>query len=168
MASDTPALREVGGTRRRYPPADDPGAWAEAIGALASDGALREARAEAGIRRAATFVGRAAGAVADAHRDAAARRLVVVDCHMVGQAAAGDAGNGRYAVTLLAAMAATAGDGDRMASLVATPEGARALERFGATLGVPQADVPRLARAAPRALADAAADVAVFTYVSPG
>ena len=94
--------------------------------------------------------------------------LVVVDCHMVGQAAAGDAGNGRYAATLLAAMAATAPHGDRVASLVATPEGARALKPFGATLGVPQADVPRLARAAPRALVDARADVAVFTYVSPG
>ena len=49
--------------------------------------------------------------------------LVVVDCHMVGQAAAGDAGNGRYAATLLAAMAATAPEGDRVASLVATPGG---------------------------------------------
>ena len=37
--------------------------------------------------------------------------LAAIDCHMVGQAAAGDAGNGRYATTLLAAMAATAGEG---------------------------------------------------------
>ena len=73
LASDTPALREVGGDAAAYLPADDPGAWAEAIGALASDGALREARAEAGLRRAATFSWRrAAEAVADAHRDAAA------------------------------------------------------------------------------------------------
>ena len=55
-----------------------------------------------------------------------------------------------------------------VASLVATPEGARALGRFGPTAGVPAADVPRLARAAPRALADLAAEAAVFTYVSPG
>jgi glycosyltransferase involved in cell wall biosynthesis len=94
--------------------------------------------------------------------------LAAVDCHMVGQAAAGDAGNGRYAATLVAAMAATAGDGERVASLVATPDGARRLERFGPTAGVPEADVARLARAAPRALADIGADVAVFTYVSPG
>lgn len=94
--------------------------------------------------------------------------LVAVDCHMVGQAAAGDAGNGRYAATLLAAMAATAGEGDVVAALVATPAGARALEAFGRTIGVPSADVPRLARAAPRALADLGADLGVFTYVSPG
>jgi hypothetical protein len=67
---------------------------------------------------------------------------------MVGQAAAGDAGNGRYARTLVAAMAATAGDGDTVASLVATPEGIRALEGYGPTRGVPSADVARLARAA--------------------
>ncbi|MGD9572506.1 MAG: glycosyltransferase family 4 protein [Thermoleophilia bacterium] len=94
--------------------------------------------------------------------------LVAVDCHMVGQSAAGDAGNGRYAATLVAAMAATAGEGDAVASLVATPQGARALEAHGQTIGVPAADVPRLARAAPRALADLGADAAVFTYVSPG
>ncbi len=94
--------------------------------------------------------------------------LVAVDCHMVGQSAAGDAGNGRYAATLVAAMAATAGEGEAVASLVATPHGARALEAHGATIGVPAADVPRLARAAPRALADLGADAAVFTYVSPG
>jgi glycosyltransferase involved in cell wall biosynthesis len=94
--------------------------------------------------------------------------LVAVDCHMVGQKAAGDAGNGRYASTLLAAMAATAADGDAVAALVATPEGARLLGRFGRTIGVPSSDVPRLARAAPRALADLDADIAVFTYVSPG
>lgn len=94
--------------------------------------------------------------------------LAAVDCHMVGQAAAGDAGNARYATTLLAAMAATAGDGDAVAALVATPEGARSLAAFGRTVGVPAADVARLARAAPRALAHIAADAAVFTYVSPG
>ncbi|HTI33995.1 MAG TPA: glycosyltransferase family 1 protein [Miltoncostaea sp.] len=93
---------------------------------------------------------------------------VAVDCHMVGQAAAGDAGNGRYARTLVAAMAATAGAEDAVASLVATPEGTRVLEAFGPTRGVPGADVARLARAAPRALADLGADAAVFTYVAPG
>jgi glycosyltransferase involved in cell wall biosynthesis len=94
--------------------------------------------------------------------------LVAVDCHMVGQERSGDAGNGRYAATLLAAMAATAADGDAVASLVATPGGQRALERYGRTVGVPSADVARLARAAPRALAVLDAAAAVFTYVSPG
>jgi len=93
---------------------------------------------------------------------------VAVDCHMVGQSAAGDAGNARYARALVAAMAATAGEGDAVASLVATPQGARELGRYGPTAGVPSADVARLARAAPRALVDLGADAAVFTYVSPG
>ncbi len=73
LAGDTPALREVGGDAAAFLPTDDPGAWAEAIGAIASDAALREARAEAGLRRAETFSWRrAAEAVASAHRDAAA------------------------------------------------------------------------------------------------
>jgi glycosyltransferase involved in cell wall biosynthesis len=93
--------------------------------------------------------------------------LAAVDCHMVGQTAAGDAGNARYAAALVAALAATAADGDEVASLVATPEGARALDDYGRTIGVPAADVPRLARAAPRALVDLEAGAAVFTYVSP-
>jgi glycosyltransferase involved in cell wall biosynthesis len=93
--------------------------------------------------------------------------LAAVDCHMVGQTAAGDAGNGRYAATLVAAMAATAEPEDGVASLVATPEGARTLRAFGRTIGVPAAGVPRLARAAPRALVDLDADAAVFTYVAP-
>jgi alpha-1,3-rhamnosyl/mannosyltransferase len=73
LASDTPALREVGGDAATFLPPDDPGAWAEAIGAIASDTALRSARAEAGRRRAESFSWRsAAQAVAAAHRDAAA------------------------------------------------------------------------------------------------
>ena len=56
---------------------------------------------------------------------------VAIDAHMVGQAAAGDAGNGRYARSLVAAMAATAEPGDvvgpyrssvRVASGVATSD----------------------------------------------
>jgi glycosyltransferase involved in cell wall biosynthesis len=93
---------------------------------------------------------------------------VVVDCHMVGQRGAGDAGNARYAGSLAAAMAATAPAGDEIATLVATPEGARTMEALGPVAGVPAADVPRLARAASRALCDLDAAAAVFTYVSPG
>jgi glycosyltransferase involved in cell wall biosynthesis len=94
--------------------------------------------------------------------------LAAIDCHMVGQSASGDAGNGRYALALTAAMASTAAEGDAVAALVATPRGAQALATFARTVGVPSADVPRLARAAPRALSDIGADAAVFTYVSPG
>lgn len=93
---------------------------------------------------------------------------IAVDCHMVGQAAAGDAGNGRYAATLVSALRATAADDDRVAALVATPQGRQEmLEVADEVMGVPAADVPRLARAAPRALSDLHADFAVFTYIAP-
>jgi glycosyltransferase involved in cell wall biosynthesis len=94
--------------------------------------------------------------------------LAAVDCHMVGQPTAGDAGNGRYAAALVRAMAETAGAGDAVASLVASPEAANELGELGPVAGVPAADVARLARAASRALVDLGADAAAFTYVSPG
>ena len=170
LASDTPALREVGGDAASYLPPDDPGAWADAISAAAGLSAEeRSRRARAGRERAGSFTWeRTAEALLRRLPGCRGVTLAAVDCHMVGQRAAGDAGNARYATTLVAAMAATAADGDAVASLVASPEGARQLERFGRTIGVPAADVPRLARAAPRALADLGADVAVFTYVAPG
>ena len=171
LASATPALREVGGdAAAAYLPAADAGAWAREISRLADAPDGERARlAEAGRRRAGayTWARTAEGIVAAAPGGDRVTR-VAIDCHMVGQSAAGDAGNGRYARTLVAAMAATADGGDEVASLVATPEGTRALERLGPTRGVPSADVARLARAAPRALVDLDADAAVFTYVSPG
>lgn len=94
--------------------------------------------------------------------------LVAVDCHMVGQRAAGDAGNARYAAALVSALAATAGEGDRVAALVATPDGTRQLRTVAdRVVGVPARDVARLARRAPEVLADMHADASVFTYVSP-
>jgi glycosyltransferase involved in cell wall biosynthesis len=94
---------------------------------------------------------------------------IAVDCHMVGQAAAGDAGNGRYAASLVSALRGTGEPGDRVAALVATPQGHRDMQEVAdEVMGVPAADVPRLARAAPRALSDLNADIAVFTYISPG
>jgi glycosyltransferase involved in cell wall biosynthesis len=72
LASDTPALREVGGDAPIFLPANDPSAWTEAIATLASDPAMREAHAKAGLRRAGTFSWRrTAEAVAAAHREAA-------------------------------------------------------------------------------------------------
>ena len=51
LASDTPALREVGGDAATYLPPDDPGAWADAISAAAGRGAEeRAARAARGTR----------------------------------------------------------------------------------------------------------------------
>ncbi len=94
--------------------------------------------------------------------------LVAVDCHMLGQQAAGDAGNARYAAELVSAMVATAGDGDRVAALVATPDGTRQMrDTAHQVAGVPGHDIARLARRAPQVLADMAADASVFTYVSP-
>jgi glycosyltransferase involved in cell wall biosynthesis len=90
---------------------------------------------------------------------------VVVDCHMVGQPQAGDAGNARYAAALVTALAATARPGDDVAALVAHPHNG---ELGGApTAGVPAANVRRILRSGPRALAALAADAAVFTYVAP-
>ncbi len=51
---------------------------------------------------------------------------VVVDCHMVAQPRAGDAGNARYAAALAGALAETAGRGDAVAALVAYPGAAAA------------------------------------------
>lgn len=92
---------------------------------------------------------------------------VAVDCHMVGQPASGDAGNGRYARALTLALAATAEDHDEVAALVASAEGARMLGEAVDVAGVPAADVPRLAWAAGRTLDRLGAEAAVFTYVSP-
>ncbi|MFP5451199.1 MAG: glycosyltransferase, partial [Thermoleophilia bacterium] len=94
---------------------------------------------------------------------------IAVDCHMVGQAAAGDAGNGRYAASLVSALRDAGEPGDRVAALVATPQGHCDMQEVAdEVMGVPASDVPRLARAAPRALSDLNADIAVFTYISPG
>jgi glycosyltransferase involved in cell wall biosynthesis len=73
LASDTPALREVGGDAATYLPAGDAGAWAEAISAAAVAGpAEREARARAGRERAAAFTWeRTADGLLAAYREAA-------------------------------------------------------------------------------------------------
>ncbi len=74
LASDTPALREVGGEAATYLPPGDPAAWAAAISALAEEGAPeREARARGGRERAASFTWeRTAEGLLAAYRDAAA------------------------------------------------------------------------------------------------
>lgn len=55
LASDTPALREVGGDAARYLPADDPDAWAAAIADLRDDPAARRDLTGRGHARAAGF-----------------------------------------------------------------------------------------------------------------
>ncbi|WP_217914377.1 glycosyltransferase [Miltoncostaea marina] len=72
LASDTPALREVGGAAAEYLPVADPAPWARAIARLAGDAAERARRGEAGRARAAAFSWQAtARAVVAAHREAA-------------------------------------------------------------------------------------------------
>ena len=87
---------------------------------------------------------------------------------MVAQAASGDAGNGRYAAGLAAALRATARGDDHVAALVATDGGrvelAPLVDRL---IDVPANDLYRLGFAAPRALAGADIDVAVFAYIAP-
>ncbi len=73
LASDTPALREVGGGAATYLPLGDPDAWGRAISGLATeDEATRAVRAEAGRLRAAEFSWeRTARALAEAYQEAA-------------------------------------------------------------------------------------------------
>lgn len=73
LASDTPALREVGGGAATYLPLGDATAWGKAISDLAlEDTGTRAARAAAGRARAAEFSwGRTARAVREAYREAA-------------------------------------------------------------------------------------------------
>jgi glycosyltransferase involved in cell wall biosynthesis len=92
---------------------------------------------------------------------------LAVDCHMVGQPEAGDAGNARYAVGLVAALAATAALGDAVAALSAWPVAAAALDPGAERLEVGAGNARRLTRDAPRALERWGADAAVFTYVAP-
>lgn len=73
LASDTPALREVGGAAARYLSPDDPVAWAAAIDDIAGDPAGRAARAARGRARAAEFSwGATAQAVVDVYREVGA------------------------------------------------------------------------------------------------
>ena len=55
LASDIPVMREVAVDAAVLLPPTDPGAWARALGELASDDDRRRTLAEAGRRRAATF-----------------------------------------------------------------------------------------------------------------
>ena len=90
---------------------------------------------------------------------------IVIDCHMVAQPEAGDAGNARYTASLHAAMRRTAGRGDEVEALISHEDAADLLEgprRFVAPSGA-----RRLLRDAPRALRDSRADVGVFNYVAP-
>ena len=92
---------------------------------------------------------------------------VAVDCHMAGQEHAGDAGNARYAVGLVSALAATAAAGDDAWALVAHPGGISQLPDGVPHAGVGAGNAARLLHGAGRVMAAIDADVAVFTYIAP-
>lgn len=86
---------------------------------------------------------------------------------MAGSQRSGDAGNGRYALSLTDALAQTAAPGDDVWALVTNAAAVGALHPAVRHAGVGRSNVPRLVRGAPRLLADLSADAAVFTYVAP-
>lgn len=92
---------------------------------------------------------------------------VAIDCHMLGQPQAGDAGNGRYAARLVAALQTTGGSGDSVAALVAYPGAEEALPSDTQTLAVPAGNVSRLAAGAARALREGGVEAATFHYIAP-
>ena len=89
---------------------------------------------------------------------------VAIDCHMVGQPGAGDAGNGRYASCLAAAMADTAAPSDKVSILVAHRAGGGQLGGLDVRW-LPASNARRLAWAAPRAMHGV--DAGVFHYIVP-
>ena len=91
---------------------------------------------------------------------------VAVDCHMVAQDRAGDAGNARYAALLARAMAATGTSSDHVTALATNAATWEAVGRT-ATATVAANDVWRLGRGATRTLTALDVDVAAFTYVAP-
>lgn len=91
---------------------------------------------------------------------------VAVDCHMVAQESAGDAGNARYAALLAQAMAATGTSSDHVTALATNDRTWEAVGRT-ATATVAANDFWRLGRGATRTLASLDTDVAAFTYVAP-
>lgn len=91
---------------------------------------------------------------------------VVLDCHMVGQSMAGDAGNARYTASLCTAMLGTAGAGQVVEAMVSHPGVAETLGGV-TTWPVAAAGARRLLWDAPRALRRSAAELGIFNYAIP-
>lgn len=92
---------------------------------------------------------------------------VGVDCHMVGQPRAGDAGNARFHTLLTQALHATFGPGDTVTAMVSHDCAPPIIGPGPDTVHVPDHNLRRLLRDAPRALAATRADAAVFSYIIP-
>jgi glycosyltransferase involved in cell wall biosynthesis len=92
---------------------------------------------------------------------------VAVDCHMVGQPEAGDAGNARFHTLLTNALQQTRGDGDHVSALIAHAAARALIDPAVPTHAVWEGNIARLAIAAPRALVNDRADAAIFSYITP-
>ena len=92
---------------------------------------------------------------------------VAVDCHMVGQPQAGDAGNARFHTLVTNALHQTRSQGDSVSALVAHPAARALLDPAVPIRDVPSANIARLALRGPQALAADGADAAIFSYITP-
>ena len=92
---------------------------------------------------------------------------VAVDCHMVGQPEAGDAGNARFHTLLTRALSETAADGDDVLALVAHTATRPLIDGAAHFVNVPAGNVPRLGWGAAKILAREQAAAAIFSYVTP-
>ncbi len=92
---------------------------------------------------------------------------VTVDCHMVGQPEAGDAGNARFHTLLTNALQQTRGEDDSVNALIAHPAAQALLDPAVPVRDVPAGNIARLVLRAPQALASDRADAAIFSYITP-
>ena len=92
---------------------------------------------------------------------------VAVDCHMVGQPEAGDAGNARFHTLLTHALSGTAANGDDVLALVAHAGGRPMLDGAAHLVDIPAGNLSRLGWNAARVLARQQAAAAIFSYVTP-
>ena len=92
---------------------------------------------------------------------------VAVDCHMVGQPEAGDAGNARFHTLLTRALHATAAPGDAVTALIAHPAAITQVRSHARIADVPRGNAARLTRGAARALEQYGATAGIFSYITP-
>ena len=92
---------------------------------------------------------------------------VCVDCHMVGQPHAGDAGNARFHTLLTHSLHLTRRPDESVSALIAHHEARALIDDAVPTIPVPAGNFARLALGAPRALRRDRANAAIFSYVTP-
>lgn len=92
---------------------------------------------------------------------------VAVDCHMVGQPKAGDAGNARFHTLLTQALHQTRGPDDQVIALVSHGGAGKIIGPGPEVVDVPDHNLRRLLRDAPSMLAEQQVDAAIFSYIVP-